>query len=240
LITILKYVQLRSLGLRAPKAGILFIILILLVWLVAGLVANTVPTETQRSFSEQVSVSTDPIFLDLGRTKIAIPRNHLNSLWFDHNDRKLASVLAVVVYPGFEGATARNIASILRPKGFSIGAVYFNNTLEGSVVLNDDDSWKRRPWYRGPDIELEPAEFGLLRPRGSDAGLHIWLGTTDGETVSVGCGGGRRVCQIFFFAEGWAWRVLMGAHLHPHWQDVTNKLRELIAEWVAAAKDGKK
>lgn len=232
--TIYRYEWLLSLSFRAPRAEVFFIGLFLLFWPIT----NVAATEMRRSFHEQASLSTERILLDLGSTRIAIPRNNLTSLLFSGDDFRSALALAVVVYPGFEGATAKNIANILRPKGYGIGAIYFSNTAQGSDILNSDNTWKRRPWYRGPGIDLEPSDFGLWKQKDSEANLRIWLGATDAETVTVGCGG--RTCQVIFFAEGYFWRAHMGQHLYLHWQDVTNKLRELITEWVEAANEGKK
>jgi len=194
---------------------------------------DSMATEKLRSFEEQPSLSTEPISLQMGSTRLVIPRNHLTGLSFRDQDSTAASVLAVAVYPGFEGATADNINQILRPQGFSIGAVYFTNTLERSAVLGGDNSWTRRPWYQGPGIELEPAEYGLLKRKDWEIDMRIWLGATDAESVAVGCG--ASLCQIHFFAEGFLWRVQMSRNLYSNWQDVTRKLKEFIAACASAA-----
>lgn len=78
---------------------------------VTGTQACAMETVTPTPFVETPSTDTWPVYLDMGKVELRIPRNFLLTAAVWKSDRQIAFTI-VTTFPGFGGVTSANIESI--------------------------------------------------------------------------------------------------------------------------------
>lgn len=189
-----------------------------------------------RGFVQQWSVETHRLLFDNGATRLAIPRNYLEGWLPAIPSIREAAFTGTALLPNFTGAAPDTIGLFRRVDFLQHGGFRFHYASPTSVLLDNAGFFRRGPWlFRQPGIELEPAEYGLFKIKGSRMPLRVSLGATDVESVTVGCNEHTPICEIGLFAEGGNWRTQIGRQFYPQWQNTIVLLREFLRECAKAA-----